>query len=279
MLFDLHTHTSASDGILSPEELVDRAFQLGLTGIAVTDHDTVSGLAQAMDRQQKYKGSLEVIPGIEMNAEKEDCEVHILGYFIDYLDSRLHARLEELKTSRLNRAHEMVRKLRSMGYNITFEQISQIAQNDLIARPHIAQALVQNNNVFSIREAFDKLIGRGRPAYVPRYKFLPQEALNLIKAAGGIAVIAHPGLIKNQSLIQEVIAAGIQGIEVYYPDHTPEQIKKYEKIAEKHGLLVTGGSDYHGLNREMNDPRLGSCGISTEQMEKIKKYYGNMRKK
>lgn len=279
MLYDLHTHTSTSDGILSPEELVDKAFQLGLAGIAVTDHDTVAGLSQAINQQQKYYGSFEVIPGIEMNAEKDDCEVHILGYFIDYLDDRLHTRLEELKTSRLNRAYEMVRKLRNMGYNITFEQISQIAKSDLIARPHIAQALVQNNDVFSIREAFDKLIGRGRPAYVPRYKFLPEEALNLIKAAGGIAVIAHPGLIKNQSLINEVIAAGIQGIEVYYPDHTPEQIEKYEKLAVKHGLLMTGGSDYHGLSGDPNDPRLGCCGISTEQIEKIKKYQRNMRKK
>ncbi|HNX28994.1 MAG TPA: PHP domain-containing protein [Syntrophomonadaceae bacterium] len=279
MLYDLHTHTNASDGILTSRELIDKAVQTGLAGIAVTDHDTVAGIQEALDYQKKYDSRLEVIPGIEMNTENEDCEVHILGYYIDHRDSILCNRLKELKESRLNRAVEMVKKLRAMGYNITFEQIRRIAQNDLIARPHIARALVQNNNVFSIKEAFDKLIGRGKPAYVPRYKFLPEEALNMIKSSGGIAVLAHPGLIKNQLLIDQVIAAGIEGIEIYYPEHKPEQIEKYIALALRHNLLITGGSDYHGLSGEKVASQLGCCGISAEQMQKIRKYYGEKRQK
>ncbi len=278
-MYDLHTHTDASDGVLSPEELIDRAFQAGLAGIAVTDHDTTAGIAPALEHQTRYEGRLEVIPGIEMNTEMEGCDIHILGYFIDHHDEKLLVRLEELKNSRRGRAHEMVRKLKNMGYNISFEQVRQIAKNDLIARPHIAQALLQNNHVFSIREAFDKLIGQGQPAYVPRYKFLPEEALDLIKMNGGISVLAHPGLIKDQSMISKMIAAGIQGIEVYYPDHSQEQIQAYEKIALQHGLAVTGGSDYHGLNWDLHDPRLGCCGISTLQMGEIKKLHRKMRKK
>lgn len=278
-MYDLHTHTNASDGVLSPEELIDMALHTGLTGIAVTDHDTVAGIAPALKYQRQFAGRLEVIPGIEMNTEKNGCEVHILGYFIDHLDERLLVRLEELKISRLGRAEKMVRKLKNMGYNINLEQVQHLAKNDLITRPHIAQALVQNNYVFSTREAFDKLIGRGQPAYVSRYKFFPAEAIELIKMNGGLAVLAHPGLIKDQAMINEVIAAGIQGIEVYYPDHTLEQVKHYENMALNYQLLVTGGSDFHGSERDLNEPRLGSQRVSTIQMEKIRTLHRKMRKK
>ena len=277
MIYDLHTHTTASDGALSPKQLIDKAVKLELLGIAITDHDTVSGIQEALDYQLQCRCQMEVIPAIEMNTENADYEVHILGYFIDHHNSNLCTRLEELKESRLKRAIDMIKKLRAMGYNITFEQVRQIAGNDLIARPHIAQALVHNNCVFSIKEAFDKLIGRGRPAYVPRYKFLPQEAIKLIKSAGGIAVLAHPGLIGSQLIIDEIIAAGIEGIEVYYPEHSPQQTDKYINLTYRHNLLVTGGSDYHGLGGEEVASRLGLTGISQEMMIRIKNYHNKFR--
>ncbi|NLB51576.1 MAG: PHP domain-containing protein [Syntrophomonadaceae bacterium] len=277
MLYDLHTHTKASDGKLSPKDLIDEAVKLKLPGIAITDHDTVSGLHEAMDYQIHVKNQIEVIPGIEMNTEMDGSEVHILGYYIDHFNSHLCERLQELKESRLKRAKMMVKKLKAMGYRITFEQVQQLAENDLIARPHIAQVLVHNNSIFSVKEAFEKLIGRGRPAYVPRYKFFPQEAVDLIKSAKGIPVLAHPGLINKQEIIEEIVAMGIEGIEVYYPEHSSKQIEKYKNLAVNNNLLITGGSDYHGPGMKVITCNLGSVGITPDLMKEIKIFYNKNR--
>lgn len=277
MLYDLHTHTTASDGLLSPRELIDEAVGLKLMGIAITDHDTVGGLREALDYQNQLGKIIEIIPGIELNTEIDGCEIHILGYYIDRLNRKLLQRLSELKDSRLKRARLMVGKLESMGCPITFEQVQKLARDDLIARPHIAQVLVNNNVVFSIREAFEKLIGRGKPAYVPRYKFLPREAVGLIKLAGGIPVLAHPGLVSDQCLVEEVIALGIEGIEVYYPEHSPAQIEKYLEMAQINGLLITGGSDYHGPGLKTKAFNLGITGILPVEMEKIKIFNSKIR--
>jgi predicted metal-dependent phosphoesterase TrpH len=182
-MYDLHVHSTASDGLLNPEELLVRAEEIGLKGLAITDHDTVHGIEEAYAFLTTNPLSLQFIPGIEMNTELDENEVHILGYFIDYHNSRLLHRLEEIREARWDRARKMVYRLKSMGLAISFEQVEKLAQGDLIGRPHVARALTEKGYVFSVKEAFDKFIGKGRPAYVPRYKFLPREAIELIKSA------------------------------------------------------------------------------------------------
>lgn len=272
MIYDMHVHSNASDGTSSPRELVDEALSLGLAGIALTDHDTTDGLQAARDYIQMHHLPLDFIPGVEMNTEVEGYEVHILGYFIDAANTRLNERLAEIRGQRHLRAANMVKKLNDLGINITFADVVRQAGTDLIARPHVARALIEAGCCRDIQEAFAKYIGKGKPAYVSRYKFTPQEAVQLIRGAGGIPVLAHPGLIGNQSLLSGILEIGIAGLEVYYPEHSDEQIEKYLKLAQEHKLLVTGGSDYHGMNQSESRSKLGAAGIDKELVQKIKAY-------
>lgn len=201
--YDLHIHTTASDGTLTPEKIIDMAVEIGLKGIAISDHDTVAGLGRARQYLDTTSYSLDFIPAIELNTDAGEDEVHMLGYFIDPENVALNQRILEIRSSRYHRAEQMVNRLQKLGIQISFEEVQQLAQGELIARPHIARALVNNKYATSIRDAFDKYIGREGPGYVPRYKFLPDEAIELIKNAGGIAVLAHPGLIKEYNLRQE----------------------------------------------------------------------------
>lgn len=273
----MHIHTSASDGVLTPVEVLRQAEQMGLPGIAITDHDTVEGLPAAWACLETEGLSLELISGIELNTEVEAGEIHILGYYIDYRCPQLLANLLEIKAARFERAQRMVSRLRDMGYMITFEQVQKLAQEDLIARPHVAMALMDKGYVFSIREAFNKFIGRGRPAYVPRYRFTPQKAIDLIHIAGGVTVLAHPGLIRHPHLVEEVLDLGVEGLEVFYPEHSTAETSHFLAIAESRGLLVTGGSDFHGSGGENSRNRLGSCGINPEYMAKIRAYQSRIK--
>lgn len=277
VLYDLHIHTTASDGIYSPTEVIQSAVKIGLAGIAITDHDTVDGLEEGIASSRKE--NIEFIPGIEMNTEFQDREVHILGYFIDYHDEHLLSKLVEIRQARYDRALRMVSKLRNMGININFEQVKKLAQGDLIGRPHIAQAMVDRGAVFSIKEAFDKYIGRNRPAYVPRYKFTPDEAISLINRSQGLSVLAHPGLIKDDEIVLSVVDMGIKGIEVYYPEHSAEQIREYLNISSRYSLLVTGGSDFHGIGNVESRNRLGCAGIGKDLMQKVYNYCHNTQSK
>lgn len=272
MLYDLHIHTSASDGLLSPVEVISQARDIGLPGLAITDHDTVDGLEEARCFMEENSPALDFIPGIEMNTELAEKEIHILGYFIDYHNRLLLKRLQEIKEARLDRARKMIMRLANMGFNIDMEQVERIARGDLIARPHIAQVLMENACVSSVKEAFDKYIGKGCPAYVNRYKFLPTEAIELIKGAGGIAVLAHPGLIRDDSFVVTIISLGIEGIEVFYPEHNHGQVLKYSQLSRENRLLITGGSDFHGYNQDENRGRIGSCGVNPEIMRNIFDY-------
>ncbi len=278
MIYDLHIHTSASDGIFSPSEVICQAYEIGLAGLAITDHDTVDGLGEARSFIQKEGLNLEFIPGIEMNTELNGREIHILGYFIDYSNSSLLYRLREIKKARFTRAHKMVGRLSDMGIKVELKQVEEIAQGDIIARPHIAQALVDNNYAATVEEAFDKYIGKGRPAYVNRYKFLPAEAIELVKTAGGISVLAHPGLIGDDNMIDNIVRLGIEGIEVFYPEHDTGQIAEYSRICREKKLLLTGGSDFHGYDRDSSRGKLGSCGINAELMRDIYNYQENKNK-
>lgn len=252
MGYDLHVHTLASDGTLSPREVIQKAIDQGLKGLAITDHDTVAGLQSAWEFVAQQHYVIDFIPGIEMNTEAGLHEVHILGYFIDWKNINLLHRLEEIKKARQQRAITMVDRLNQLGFNIHLQRVRELAGSDLLARPHIAMAMMEKGYVFSVKEAFEKHIGKGKPAYVPRYKFLPNEAVSLIKGAGGLAVLAHPGLVGDDRLVRQLLNRGMDGIEVYYPEHSEDDVARYLEMAEERGLLVTGGSDFHGSNSGRN---------------------------
>jgi hypothetical protein len=272
MLYDLHVHTTASDGVHTPEQVIVKAGELGLAGLAITDHDTVDGLEPALQFIQEKGINIDLIPGIELNTDYGEDELHILGYFIDYHDAKLIDRLMEIRIQRYQRAEKMIEKLRAIGLEISFEQVQKFAQGDLIGRPHIARALKQSGYVVSEQEAFQRYIDRGMPGYVPRYKFLPAEAILLIKEAGGISVLAHPGLIKDTRKISDIISMGLEGLEIYYPEHSSHQKKEFKRLAERHHLLITGGSDFHGGENIGNRNRLGFTGINKDMMEQIRAY-------
>jgi predicted metal-dependent phosphoesterase TrpH len=273
MMYDLHIHSTASDGLLTPAEIISAAVEIGLTGLAITDHDTVGGIEEAYDFIDAHSIPLHLIPGIEMNAEIDENEVHILGYFIDYHSSRLLNKLKEIKEARWERAQKMVYKLKSMGLAISLEHVERLARGDLIGRPHIAQALTEKGYVFSIKEAFKKYIGKGRPAYIPRYKFMPQEAIQLIREAGGIPILAHPGLLSDKKLVCEVIDMGVVGLEVYYPEHTFQQVNDFLRLCQELNLLVTGGSDFHGTGSDESRGRLGCAGVDANRFELLSNYH------
>ncbi len=272
MLYDMHVHSTASDGTLSPEEIINEAVDIGLLGIALTDHDTLDGLPNAQQYVVEQQLSIDFIPGIELNTEIDDYEVHILGYYVDAYNSPMNGRLMEIRGQRQERAQKMLDKLSALGMKISYEHLLELAGSDLIARPHIARAMIEAGYVNSIKEAFDQYISKGKAAYVNRYKFAPDEAISLIKQAGGIAVLAHPGLIRDQKLISAVIDMGIAGLEVNYPEHSEEQILRFQQLAVEQKLLITGGSDFHGANSGESRSQLGAAGINSKEMSKIKAY-------
>lgn len=250
MYADLHLHTTASDGLFTPSELVQNAWNKGFSAIAVTDHDTVGGLEEALQAGEKYK--VEVIPGIELSTLLGEREIHILGYFIDRKNEHLQEMLELIVKARKNRAVKMVEKLNSLGLQISLVRVREIAGGDFIGRPHIARALLEKGYIDTLKEAFsEEYIGRGGRAYVERFKLNPREGIKLVLQAGGIPVLAHPGYLSKgmpvvEQEISDFISYGLQGIEVFYSRHTGEQVIFYKKIADENGLLVTGGSDCHG---------------------------------
>ncbi|EAX46351.1 PHP C-terminal domain protein [Thermosinus carboxydivorans Nor1] len=245
MAADLHIHTTASDGRLNPGEVVEQAVQAGLNCIAITDHDTVDGLKILMEEN---KEGLRIIPGIEFSTDLPQHEVHILGYYIDWCEDELCSCLERLAAGRQTRLRLMVDKINRLGYKIDYERVIEIAGNSVaVGRPHVAKALVEQGFFPSVNDVFKSLLRKNGPAYVPHYKFTPLEVINLIKKAGGFAVLAHPGLIGSDNIVAELIRLGLDGLEVYHPEHNTEQTEKYLQIAEKNSLFVTGGSDFHGI--------------------------------
>jgi predicted metal-dependent phosphoesterase TrpH len=252
-LIDLHVHSTASDGSYTPAEVVRQAKEGGLAAIALTDHDTVDGLAEAMAAGEQL--GLEVIPGVEISAQYPGGTMHILGLFVNYHNGLLDKRLAVLKQARIDRNPQIIAKLNALGIPVTMERVQEISGGGQVGRPHIARALMEGGYVRSIQEAFDNYLGYQRPAYVSKFRFPPMEALAMIREATGIPVLAHPftlGLgsaaaLKN--LILELKGLGLAGLEVYYSEHTPEQEALYLKLARELDLLITGGSDYHGDNK------------------------------
>lgn len=255
MRIDLHTHTNASDGLLAPAALVRAARAAGLSVVGIADHDTVNGIAEALSAAEAE--GITLVPGVEINAYHGAFEYHILGYFLDHRDARLAVALAGLREARVRRMEKIVGLLGGLGMELPPEEVLALAGDGSVGRPHIARAMAARGYVSSIREAFDRFIGEGKPAYAPRSKLSPSEAIAVIKGAGGLPVLAHPGLWPGDELIPQLAAWGIVGIEAYTPDHTEEQIARYLALARELGLVVTGGSDYHGWN----DPSGSSLGV------------------
>jgi 3',5'-nucleoside bisphosphate phosphatase len=255
-LVDLHTHSNASDGSLSPGELVAYAKKKGASAIALTDHDTVDGLDEAI--RAGIANNLEVIPGVEISAQYPGGTMHILGYYLDPSDSRLNQELGTLQEARKKRNPQIIEKLQALGIPISLDQVQALAQGQ-IGRPHIAQVLLQTGVVSSLQEAFQKFLTRGAPAYVNKFRFPPPRALDLILGAGGIPVLAHPHTLNSSSLrdlkvlVEQLIKYGLKGIEVFYPEFTADQTRDYFLLAQELKLLYTGGSDFHGKNKEKID--------------------------
>ncbi len=243
MRIDLHTHTTASDGLLAPEALVALAHDAGVGVLAVADHDTTDGVdpAAAVGPQ----AGMEIIPAVEINTDVDESEVHVLGYYIDHHLPWFQEFLGRLRDGRVNRAARMVEKLNALGIRIDFARVRALASG-AVGRPHVARALMEAGAVTSTEEAFEKYIGRNGPAYVERMKVSPQEAVEVILRVGGIPVLAHPGWGVKDEMIPALVGAGLEGLEVYYPDHTPAMVNRYLEIARHHSLLVTGGTDFHG---------------------------------
>lgn len=241
---DLHLHTTSSDGTFNPSELVAYAASFGLETISVTDHDTVDGVPEALKAAAELP--IEVIPGIEMGSDVGGRDIHVLGYFIDYTDSAFVAYLDELCSFRLTRADEMVRRLRRRGIRITLKDVLDLAGGGVLTRAHIAKAMVAKGFVSNVRDAFDYYLARDRSCYVQKYNYSAADVIAAIHRVGGVSVLAHPGISAVDEAIDDLIASGVMGIEAYCRDHTPDQVKRYLAIADRHKLIVTGGSDDHG---------------------------------
>jgi predicted metal-dependent phosphoesterase TrpH len=244
---DFHTHTNASDGLLTPTQLVDLAAKEGLKVLAITDHDSTEGLAEARLAAERHPGLI-LIPGIEMSTDIPGAEVHVLGYFLDYENTEFQRTLTNLRSARRDRGRKMVEKLRGLGLDIPWERVAELAGEGAVGRPHVAQVLVEKGYIASFQEAFDRYIGRNGPAYVERVKLTPVEAVEKLMQVGALTVLAHPSSLSNLGgLIEELKAAGLAGMEVHYQDYDSRTRDRLGKMAEQHGLLKLGGSDYHGL--------------------------------
>lgn len=249
MIADLHIHTTASDGRLSPNEVIYQAELAGLTHISITDHDTIAAYEQLREEGKIISpAKLTIIPGIEFSTDLPRHEVHILGYYVDIDNSKFKEQLEIILNHRLSRCQLMVEKLNQLGYDISYSQILAIAgQAKSVGRPHIAKALVAGGFFETVSEAFEFALAKNGPAYVPHYKLTPAQVIKLIGQVGGIAVLAHPGLVGDDALVMELIKAGIRGLEAYHPEHDQTATQKYLALANKYNLKITGGSDFHAI--------------------------------
>ncbi|MGI6145362.1 MAG: PHP domain-containing protein [Peptococcia bacterium] len=264
---DLHVHTTASDGAFSPRETVKLAYQKGISYLAITDHDTTAGLAEAAQECSKYE--LDFFPGIEFSTVYEECELHILGYNFDWTYKRVRETVIQLQNARVNRIEKMVAKLATLGIQIDFKEVRQKASVSNIGRVHLALVLMDKGIVGSIDEAFNKYLNRGCPAFVPRYKLTPCMALEIIQEAQGIPVLAHPGLSNCDYLIPLLVEKGLQGIEVFHPQHTKADELVYLQMAEKYHLMITGGSDFHG-HEEKDLSNFGEMKVPFNSLKKLK---------
>lgn len=264
---DLHCHTNYSDGVLSPSELLLRARDVEIGTISITDHDTIDGVKEAINIGKLL--NICVIPGVEFSATYNNCEIHIIGYFIDIDNEQLLYHIELLKRARLKRAEVIVHKLNKMNIPLKFEYVLDIAGKGAVGRPHIATALLNEGFVDSFENAFDIYLGQGRPAYEKKIEYSPDEIISIISEAGGLSFLAHPRNSLNDVDLYRIVNNSIDGIEVIHPSHTPELVQFYRGIANEYYLLQSGGSDFHGGARG-DDDKLGTFTIPPSMVEDMK---------
>ena len=263
---DLHMHTNFSDGTYTPEELAGHAKRCGFRAVALTDHDTMEGCARMGVACEA--GGVEFIPATELTAEHGGHELHMLGYFLDAQNERLATDLAKFQQVRQQRIYDMVKRLNEMNVPIQAEAVFALANCRSPGRPHVARTLVQSGFCRSLDEAFERFLRKGKPAWVPKFKISATDAINLIHHAGGLAVMAHPGLNHNDDLIPDLVAAGMDGIECFHTKHSTTMNQRYLMIADKYRLLVTGGSDCHGMSK--GKPLIGTIKIPYDCVERLK---------
>ncbi|HQY59017.1 MAG: PHP domain-containing protein [Nitrospira sp.] len=273
---DLHLHTTHSDGSFSTREVMTFAKQAGVTALAITDHDIVAGIAEATAIGTEL--GIEVVPGVEISSRLGESELHILGYFLNWTDPLLAQRLSSLRDSRHTRNPKIVQRLNELGIPITYEEVRALAGTESVGRPHIARLLMEKKFVTSAKEAFDRYLANGRPAFVDRELPLPAQAVQWIREAGGVPVLAHPTWVRTsadglRTLVRDLKVTGLGGIEVHYSTHTPSQTTEYLELAKQCDLVVTGGSDFHGVTK----PDI-EVGIGRGQLKVSEKLLDPLRK-
>jgi len=269
-LLDLHTHTTASDGIYAPAELMRLAHAAGLKRIGVVDHDSTNGLAEAIAAAEQY--DITVVPGVEINTDLpgHGGEVHVLGYYVEYKRPAFQQALDTLRDARERRGERMVERLREQGFDVSWERVRELAHG-AVGRPHVAAALIERGYASNVSDAFDKFLSPGRPGYVPRYKLAPADAVRLIKSARGVPVLAHPlGIPAMESeVLPELVIVGLQGLECYYGQYSESDVTHLLDLADTYRLVPTGGSDYHGPG--MHPTPLGGRYVPMECAERLER--------
>ena len=263
MTADLHLHTNFSDGTFTPEELAAHAKRHELRAIALTDHDTMEGCARTA--AACAEAGIEFIPASELTAEQEGIELHLLGYYLDAENDTLKGQLTKFQEVRHNRIHEITERLRGLGVQLEAESVFRLANCRAPGRPHVARAMVKEGYVGSLDEAFERFLKKGKPAWAPKFKMSALEAIELIHHAGGLAVLAHPGLSRADETIEALIRSGLDGLECFHTKHSTYMTEHYLELAEKNGLVVTGGSDCHGMSK--GKPLIGTMKIPYQYVE------------
>lgn len=269
---DLHLHTLFSDGTFTPEELAGHGARVGLIAMSLTDHDTVEGCPRMAAACQSL--GVEFVPGAELTAELDGIELHVLGYFLDLENPKLQGELKKFQAVRQNRIHEMVARLNRINVPLRAEAVFAIANCRSPGRPHVGRSLVQAGLCSSLDEAFDRFLKKGRPAWVPKFKISALDAMDLIHQAGGLAVMAHPGLNRSDEIIPALVAQGMDGIECFHSKHTAAMSAYYLEIAARHNLLVTGGSDCHGFSK--GKPLIGGSKLPGIYFDKLKERHRSL---
>ncbi len=272
---DLHLHTIHSDGTMKVGEVINRAAQAGFSAIAITDHDCIDGVADAI-RIGKEAG-LKVVSGVELSAIYQNHDIHILGYFFDLKNEKLNAELQKFITARYERGEKIVEKLNKLGIRISFEDVRKRVKGRTVGRPHVAEALVKVGVCKTVREAFDSFLAEGKPAYVPKYKISVKDAIELIHQAGGIASLAHPGISRADDFIEQFAKWDLDAVEAMHSKHWDVQVDYFKMRAEQTGLLISGGSDCHGEKR--GEPTFGPYFISMEELVKLEQLAENKKNK
>lgn len=272
---DLHSHTQASDGMNRPSENVQLAFERGLGALAITDHDTVAGVEEALQAGERL--DTVVVPGVEISTMAGGTDIHVLGYYVDHRDALFLERLAELRRTREKRNESIIDKLQELGIELTMKEVIEglgrpLEPDESIGRPHIADALVLKGYALHLRDAFDRYLAQGAAAYVPQPQIHPKEACEWIREAGGVPVLAHPGLYGDDALVREVIeASAFKGIEVYHSDHGVQDEARYLAMAKEYGFIVTAGSDYHGVRQgQVFHGDIGSRQVPIEVLEQLR---------